>query len=433
MNDIRFINLIIISFFACCAAATAFGWGDGGHATIGATADITNSTSWTNVLGNVSRLGDALTNSFQNSVVRPGENLTMTVSMSDPGGGKVTLSPGSVSPTPAGVASWSSEANSPANGQPATGIFYFAPVAGDEGANFTVTLNQTDSDGPTTNTWTIYVPTADEQKVYITEFLANPTTNSSAKNFDPLKRTNGDRNDVTSWDQYVEIANLSPDPLYIGNWSIYVGTTQAFQDANSDTLSSSNYFLVYGGGFTGDNSPPANPAFEAANIGGLGETGLFLPTTGQGVIALYNGSGDNNGQGDLIDRVVYSAGQLNTNGSLSRFPKLSSGFVPQPWISTNWTTPGFQYDGGSWAKPTTVPAPFTGLITVAVGTPAANDVTLSFPANTTVASTLWEADSVTSPFQVINGYQAPTSSGSLIATNASGLPNQRFYFITTQP
>jgi hypothetical protein len=37
--DMKFLDRIIISFFACCAATTAFGWGDEGHRTIGAMAD----------------------------------------------------------------------------------------------------------------------------------------------------------------------------------------------------------------------------------------------------------------------------------------------------------------------------------------------------------------------------------------------------------
>ncbi len=418
----KFLNLIIFSFFTCRAATTAFGWGDGGHATIGARADIMTCTAWTNVLGNVSRLGDALTNSFQNSVVRPGENLTMTVSLSDPAGGKVAIAGQGINPSPMGCASWSGIVNSPANGQPATATFYFAPTAGDEGTLYTVTLNQTDSDGPAAENWTVYVPTADEQKVYITEFLANPATNSTAPSFNPLKRRNGDTTQVASWDQYVEIANLSSAPVYFGNWSLYVGSTQAFQDYNFDTLYSSNYFLIYGGGFIGDNSPPSNWAFEAANIGEIGDTGLFLPTTGEGVIGLYNGNNY------LVDRVVYSASQLNSNGSLSRFPKLSSGFVPQPWISTNLTTPGFQYDGGSWGLPTTVPKPVAG-VAVSAGNP--NPVTLSFSAITTNASTLWEGNNVSDTFQVIFGYHPLTTSGSFTITNAPG--GHQFYIITTQP
>jgi hypothetical protein len=37
--DMKFLDRIVISFFACCAATTAFGWGDEGHRTIGAMAD----------------------------------------------------------------------------------------------------------------------------------------------------------------------------------------------------------------------------------------------------------------------------------------------------------------------------------------------------------------------------------------------------------
>src|ERR1700679_2892738 len=37
--DMRFLDRLAISFFACCVATTAFGWGDEGHRTIGAMAD----------------------------------------------------------------------------------------------------------------------------------------------------------------------------------------------------------------------------------------------------------------------------------------------------------------------------------------------------------------------------------------------------------
>jgi hypothetical protein len=37
--NMKFRDQIIISFFACCATTTAFGWGDEGHRTIGAMAD----------------------------------------------------------------------------------------------------------------------------------------------------------------------------------------------------------------------------------------------------------------------------------------------------------------------------------------------------------------------------------------------------------
>jgi hypothetical protein len=380
-------------------------------------ADIITYTTWTNVLQNVQRLGDALTNSYQQSVLRPGENLTMTVSMSDPAGGLVQAAPVTAG-LPAG-ATWVSYSNSPSAGLPATATFYFAPTVGDEGNAYTITLNETNSDGVTANTWSIYVPTADEQLIYISEFLANPTTNTSSHYFNPLQRPNGDTNKVTSWDQYVEIANLSPDNLTIGNWSIWVDGAEAFQDYNFDTLSSSNFLLIYGGGYTGDTSAPTNPQYFPADFGD--SPALGLPTTGTGVIELLNGGGN------IVDRVVYTASQLSTNGSLSRFPKLNSGFYPQPWISTNLATPGLQYDGGSWSLPTKVPSPVP-VTKVSVGNP--NPVTLSFYGITTNAATLWEGNTVSSLFQVIYGYTPLTTNGSFTITNAPS--GYQFYFITHQ-
>jgi hypothetical protein len=385
-------------------------------------ADIITYVHWTNILGNVSRLGDALTNSFATSVVRPGENLTMNVAFSDPAGGEVTINSLGISPTPAGTGTWTGQTNSPANGLPATASFYFAPTASDAGTTFTVSASYTTSDGPSTATWTIYVPTAAEQQVYITEFLANPTTNSSAPNFNPLKRQNGDTVNVASWDQYVEIVNLSSSDISFYNWSINVGNNVAFQDGNGDTLGSSNYFIVYGGGFSGDTSPPSIPNTAAADV--TTSPGLNLPTSGQGVIALYNNTGG------LVDRVVYNSSQLVTNGSLSRFPKVTSGFVPEPYISTNLTTPGLQYDGGSWMAPTTVPVGVQN-VKITAANPGPNPITLSFPAITTNASTLWATSNLLNPFQVIYGYQAPTTNGLFTITNSPY--GQYYYFITTQP
>jgi len=116
---------------------------------------------------------------------------------------------------------------------------------------------------------------------------------------------------------------------------------------------------------------------------------LALPTTGTGVIILRNGNGN------IVDRVVYNASTLPTNCSMSRFPTLNSAFVPQSFISTNVATAGLQYDGGSW----TAPPKFHEL-----GFRHQRDqqtAFITFTANTTQANTLWQSPDLTSPFQVI--------------------------------
>ena len=147
--------------------------------------------------------------------------------------------------------------------------------------------------------------------------------------------------------------------------------------------------------------------------------GLFLPTTTSGVLVLRNSSGY------IIDRVAYSAGDLSTNGSLSRFATINSAFVPQAYISTNLATAGLQYDGGSWGSPTKTPTGVSGVVITYVNGKAI----LNFTANTSQASTLWDASDVAGPYSVIFGKTFPTGTGTFTNVNSAIM---QFYFITTQ-
>src|ERR1019366_3796881 len=116
-----------------------------------------------------------------------------------------------------GSASWS---NVP-GGQTGTATFHFTPVAGDAGSNYVVSVGVTSTSGNAfTNPFTVYVPTADEQKIAISEFLANPTTNTAAPNFNPLHRAT-DTIGVATNDEYIEIANLSGTDENLFGWGIY--------------------------------------------------------------------------------------------------------------------------------------------------------------------------------------------------------------------
>jgi hypothetical protein len=173
--------------------------------------------------------------------------------------------------------------------------------------------------------------------------------------------------------------------------------------------------VICGGNST--ESPNLPVYYEPASSGSLS-----LPTSGTGVIVLRNSDYY------IIDRVVYNASSLSTNGSLSRFPTVNSAFVPQAYISTNLTTAGRQYDGRPWNVPTQIPA---GVSPITVS--AANQqLILGFTAKTSQASTLWSAGNVTGPFQVIFGQQFQTTSGAFSITNPPSGPAQQFFYITTQ-
>jgi hypothetical protein len=373
-------------------------------------ADIISYSSQTNVVSNVVRPGDLLTNTYTENKLLTGETLTARLSIGDSEGGSVTLSP-VTSGLPAS-ASWSGVTG----GQTGNAVFRFTPTAGDAGSNYVVNIGVSSTSGNTfTNSFTVYVPTADEQQIAISEFLANPTTNAAAPNFNPLQRSTDTVGVVTN-DEYIEIANLSGTDMYLYGWGIYNGSGTKVEDfsLNAPTLASSNAVVVYGG-----------DSGEAPNLPGMvynenaTSHALTLATSG-GTIILRNQNGN------IIDRVVYAAGDLSTNGSLTRFPNLNGAFVPQPWVSTNLTTAGLQYDGSLWNQPFKVPAGVPGGVGISVGN---GQVFFNFTANTSQASTLWGASTVAGPYSVIFGRQFPTTSGAFTNPAPSAI---QFYYISTQ-
>jgi hypothetical protein len=395
-------------------------------------ADIIPALTFTNVLSNPARLGDNFTNSLSDSVVYPGETITISVSAGDPGGGTTTLTPGS---TPVGA--WGAAVG---NGTThATISFSFTASSLNAGNNYAVALASSySSSGVTsTNTWNIYVPSTDEQQVYITEVFASPTSNTNSPAYNPLLRGVPDTNNIAVNDQYIEIANVSANSVPINNWRIVSGDgTLIHHFINGEVLTPGSSVVIYGGTLTSDPNPPTLPTgsslayLEPASAG----AGLGLNSAG-GAIAVYNNNyAINNNSGYLVDRVAYPASDSTNPSAFSRFPSLNNGLIPQAWISTNYVTPGAQYDGGSWSSPTKLPAGV--LASVAYSN---NTVSVSFIANTAQASTLWQAGNLAnlpiqfqghSEFQVINGKQFTNQPGLFQIANPPS--TNQFYFITTQ-
>jgi hypothetical protein len=376
-------------------------------------ADIIPALLFTNVLSNPVRLGDALTNTYTANTLQPGETITTTVVAADPGGGSTSLS---------AAGDLSGHWNIISSGGPvATAVFTYTATVGDAGTTYNPYLMATYSSSGVTssNGWNLYIPTLTEQGVYITEVFSSPTTNTTSPAFNPLKRTYGTNNPAVN-DQYVEFANISGSSTSINRWTLQDGSGNVLhQFIGGESLDSGFSAVIYGGPASGDPDAPALSitgleVFEVAS----GTLNLALSTNG-GLIGLYDPAGN------LVDRVAYPASSSPTAGSFTRFPTLKSGFVPESWVSTNWVTPGSQYDGGSWANPTQIPTGVTG-ITLSGHNPLA----LNFTAITTQASTLWQGGSVIGAFQVINGQQFGTPSGVFNITNPTA--PQSFYYITTQ-
>jgi hypothetical protein len=385
-------------------------------------ADFIGPVNYTNVISNVVRRGDLNPNTFNQNVLQPGETLTMAVSINDPAGGNVSITPTATTPSGGGGA-WTVTST---GGSVATASYTFTAGTANAGINYTNGLQYTISSGTFTYNWTVYVPTTDEQNVRITEVLPSPTSNSNSPAYNPLKRPNGAAAVIAN-DEYVEITSVAADPIDLYNWTIVNGSGVVLDtfanggtpEGGNEELSPGSAGIIYGGLLNSDPNGPTldNTAFFPEPADGNGSTGGLVLSAAGGVLSLFDGNGY------LVDRVSYPA--TTTVGSFSRFPTINGPLVSQAYISTNLVTPGLQYDGGLWTSPTTVPTGVTN-ISITYGNP----LTLNFTANTGKASTLWEAGSVTNQFNVVTGQQFGTTAGSFSVTNPP--PSAQFYFITTQ-
>jgi len=363
---------------------------------------------YTNHLSNLVRPGQPTPNTFVDGVLRPGETLLMEVNVTDPEGGNVTITP--LATGLPGSAGWTTGATTGTN---VDASFSFTPTPGDAGVNYTIGLRTANSFVTTTNYWYIYVPTATEQMVFITEFLANPTTDVASPFYNPLHRTEIPTS-ITTADEYIEIVNQSTTDIDLYDWNIsdLVGVRHRFYNgAPLESLASSNAIVVYGGPLNG--SLPSLPVLSYPAT--ESSAGLALNNSGD-TITLRNGT-------NIIDRVLYTAASVSSMGSLTRFPTLNSDFVASAYVGTN-TSAGTQYDGSDWTGPAATPTEVSP-VTLTYGNP----VTLEYTATPGQYYTLWQADEANDPFAVVNGGLSTNAAGVFFIANPPA--DRQFYFITT--
>jgi hypothetical protein len=291
---------------------------------------------FTNVLDTLLFPGDLPINTFTEHALRPGERLTMTVQVSDPG-----LRLAHIEPITAGLppsAAWTFDA---AVGTNLVAVFRAAPTAAESGNRYEIHLAAWNSAATNVATWVVYVPTAAEQQVAITEYLANPASSSASTFFNPLEREAPAPQPGTD-DEFVEVANLSESPIDLRGWTM--------SDGNSPTprlvfheplvLTPSSVAIAYGGpadGYPPGLDVPCRPATESA-------FGLALNNGGD-AITLRNAASN------IVARVVYSAAMVSDTGSMTRFPDAYGPFVPHASVSTLAISPGRLPDGRRFDEP----------------------------------------------------------------------------------
>jgi hypothetical protein len=338
---------------------------------------------WTNVLANLVRPGDALTNTYDEHGLRPGEQLTMTVWVNDPEGRIVTVRPVTEDLPPS--ASWEFTSTT---GAEVSGTFAIRPTVAASGRHYTVSLLAWNDVATNTAIWSVYVPTRAEQQVAITEFLANPTGNAEAPHYNPLRRETPAVQNPILWDEYVELANLSDTDLNLEGWTMADAVKVRHIFRGAMMLLSSNAVVVYGGPlneFPPGLDVPAEPASE-------GTACLALNNSGSETILVRNASGN------LVARVFYNGADLSNEGSLTRYPDINGPFVPQTSVSTNHISPGRQFDGRLFSEPV-----FPTRIGSLTATLAANGaVVLTWAADGGRTYTIWSAENVAGPYTVLS-------------------------------
>lgn len=335
---------------------------------------------FTNVLSHLVRPGDAVENQFREHGLRPGETLTTTFFVFDTEERPVTIEP-----VPDGLpptAHWDFPTDATADIE---GTFTWTPTEAEAGRLFEATLRAWNDVATNTVTLTLYVPTPAEQDVVITEYLANPTGDETAAHYNPLKRN--PPVDATPWvyDEYLELVNLSDQPVELEGWTVSDAAMLRHQFYFPVTLDPKDAFILYGGplnGFLPNLDVPFEPASESSS-------GLALNNSGDTITV-------RNALGGVVARVVYPGAATSPDGSMTRFPTINDGFQPQVAVSDLPVTPGRQYDGKLWSEPPTIPPADIGEVTATLN--ADGSLTLTWQAQAGRTYTVESAPAVTGPF-----------------------------------
>jgi len=293
---------------------------------------------FTNALENLVRPGDSLLSStFTEYALRPTERLTVRASAIDDLGRDVCLQ--AVTNDLPAAATWTFD------GQPLpnpSATLSFVPRTADAGSNYLFTLRAANQEGTHTAVWSVYVPTAVEQRVAISEFLANPATDPAASRYNPLHRdVPSPPNAIATEDEYVELVNLAAEAVDLADWTISDAVAVRHTFVAGDRLSVSNAVVIHGGQTFG--SEPQLPAGVLAFPASGGSAGLALNNGGDTIVV-------RNASGRIVERVVY--GNVSAfSGSATRHPTLAGGFTDHSSVSTNVVSPGTQNDGRAFSEP----------------------------------------------------------------------------------
>ena len=240
--------------------------------------------------------GSGLTNSppvlepLGDRAVRIGQTVSIDIAASDVDGDSITLSVSNAPP--------SAVFTDAGNG---TGSLLYTGQVADAGMNFPITVTAGDGGGADTESFTLFVPSAQYSGVIINELLIDPDVGSF------FIDANQDGVEDFEQDEFVEILNLTGAALDLAGCRLTfaLATTHTFP---SITVPDGGAVVIFGGGSLANFT--AAPA-QLASGGGL------RLTNGGGTVSLYDPASN------LLDRVTYADPGVPDGASLNRDPDVT--------------------------------------------------------------------------------------------------------------
>lgn len=260
-----------------------------------------------------------------------------------------------------------------------------APNDANAGELMDIALEAENSEGSQAFEWQVYVPSAAEQQIVITEFLANPTGKESDPHYNPLRReTPSSSSKIYVEDEYIEIANLGQADVDLEGWSLSDAVALRSNFYEGDIVSRRGAVIVYGGRLSG--SEPV-----------LGEGVQALPATESTSGLGLNNSGDTitlrNADGYVIDRINF--GKTPGNGSLTRHPGPSAPFMAHGNIAGKGFSPGTWPSGAPFTEEPFLPVPDIVILAEVSG----GELSLSWETAPTATYTVLGSQAVNGPYK----------------------------------
>lgn len=369
------------------------------------------SFQFTNVLDHLVRPADAPTNTFDELALQPGERWTLRTHITGTPGYPLQVQP--PDPPPNATMQWFTQVvgDSEMDAQ-----IIFEPAESEAGKTFDMKIVADCGGATNTQTVRVYVPNVAERALVLSEFLANPTSDSTAAHFNPLSREFPGAKPAVE-DEYLEWVNNSAATLDLSGWTIADAVRARHVFPTNFTLAAHSALIIYGG--PTNNPPrldvPAMPASESAS-------GLALNNTGEETILLRNAGGQ------LLQRIVYEGRDLSDAGSLSRWPDLNGCFLPQCDLTANAVTPGRQWDGRPYES---VEEPQAPQPILKVRFNSLRQCVLEWDASKPHSYQVWKASTLAGPFESIQANLVfDDGQGSFTDTDVTQ-ETSRFYRLST--